>query len=112
MPGSGLLTNIGFKSLAVGGVDFVAFNAHNGAGGEIAVGFEKGFEVALPRRDAATAQRPFGDQHVAQPSVVLESFTHLLFRNAHRPMVGIGILDELFSRGQRQRKAYSYSRAT
>ena len=70
-------------------------DAFDGALCEVAVWQQEGLEVALAGRDAATAERPFGDQHIAEARVVLESFSHLCLGDDHGFLVGFGVSDEL-----------------
>lgn len=79
----GGLTNVDLVHFAISCVDCILGDAFDGALCEITIGQEEGLKVPFARRDASTAQRPFGDEHVTETRVVLESFSHLLFGDSH-----------------------------
>ena len=79
----GGLTNVDLVYFAISCVDCILGYAFDGALCEITIWQEEGLKVPFARRDASTAQRPFGDEHVAETRIMLESFSHLLLGNSH-----------------------------
>ena len=92
------LTNVDLVDFAISRVDCILGYAFDGALCKITVWQEEGLKVPFPRRDASTAQRPFGDEHVAETRVVLKSFSHLFLGDPHCFRVGFGAFDELSGR--------------
>ena len=92
------LTNIYLVYFTISCVDCILRYAFDGALCEIAVWLEEGLKVPFARRDASAAQRPFGDEHVAETRVVLKSFSHLFLGDPHCFRVGFGAFDELCGR--------------